>query len=131
LLLIHQLNFKNISEAFGADCSVESNSKEEHYQKTQQLMQNVVKLTHECGIQVAIGFEFGVHPLEYFVFQTEPDKERLANVKNTFLFAPIKELFDTFSSSVRSKGELGELSSINQKLWREYLELQKFLEEKK
>jgi len=66
---------------------------------------------------------------EYLVSKIKLNKEKLVNVKTLFLSAPVKELFNTFSASVRSKGELGELSSINQKLWREYLELQKFLDE--
>lgn len=41
--------------------------------------------------------------------------------------APVEELFRTFSRRVRSQGELGELSSLNQKLWRQYRKLETFL----
>ena len=41
--------------------------------------------------------------------------------------APIEELFRTFARRVRSRGELGELSSMNQKLWLQYQELERFL----
>ena len=38
-----------------------------------------------------------------------------------------RELFRTFARRVRSRGELGELSSLNQKLWLQYRELDQFL----
>ena len=41
--------------------------------------------------------------------------------------APIEALFRTFARRVRSRGELGEMSSLNQKLWLQYRELDKFL----
>ena len=43
--------------------------------------------------------------------------------------APLEELFKVFVRRVRSRGELGELSAINQKLWLEVLELRRFLAE--
>ena len=43
--------------------------------------------------------------------------------------APTEELFRTFARRVRSRGELGELSSLNQKLWLQYRELDQFLRE--
>lgn len=42
--------------------------------------------------------------------------------------APIEEMIRVFSSRVRSRGELGELSSIIQRVWNEYLMLSSFLE---
>ena len=42
--------------------------------------------------------------------------------------APMEKLFLTFASRVRSRGELGELSSLNQRVWGEYLLLKEFLE---
>jgi hypothetical protein len=42
--------------------------------------------------------------------------------------APIEELLLTFVRRVRSRGELGELSALNQKLWLEYRELARFLD---
>ena len=42
--------------------------------------------------------------------------------------APIEELFKTYAKRVRSKGELGVLSALNQKLWLQYKELKDFLE---
>lgn len=41
--------------------------------------------------------------------------------------APIQELFKTYTANVGSRGELGVLSSLNQKLWLQYRELKEFL----
>jgi hypothetical protein len=54
------------AEAFGADCSILSKTTEEHYRSSQKLMQRVLQLAHERKMQVAMGFEFGVLPPEYF-----------------------------------------------------------------
>jgi len=43
--------------------------------------------------------------------------------------APLKNLFVTFARRVRSKGELGELSSLNQRVWLQYRELDAFLKQ--
>jgi len=43
--------------------------------------------------------------------------------------APIEKLFRMFARRVRSRGELGELSSLNQKLGLQYRELDQFLRE--
>ncbi|QEC43209.1 hypothetical protein FSB84_16455 [Pseudobacter ginsenosidimutans] len=56
-------------EAFGADCSILSRTTEEHYTNTQALMQQVLQLAHERGMQFAMGFEFGVLPPEFFSLQ--------------------------------------------------------------
>lgn len=53
-------------DSFGADCSILSKTKEEHYLHSQSLMQQVIKMAHDRNIEVAIGFEFGVHPPEYY-----------------------------------------------------------------
>jgi len=58
--------FHERGPAFGSDCSVLSTGKAEHYRRTQDLMQTVVKMAHARRMQVAIGFEFGVHPPEFF-----------------------------------------------------------------
>jgi hypothetical protein len=41
--------------------------------------------------------------------------------------APIRELFAAYAANTGSRGELGVLSSLNQKLWLQYRELQAFL----
>src|SRR5690606_12355056 len=43
--------------------------------------------------------------------------------------APIERLFTTYASRVRSRGELGVLSSLNQRIWREYGLLNDFLQQ--
>jgi hypothetical protein len=52
------------AEAFGTDGAVTARSNEERYRNAQMLMRQVIVMAHARGIQVAIGFEFGVHPPE-------------------------------------------------------------------
>ena len=54
------------AEAFGSDCSVLSKTTEEHYRNTQRLMRDVLRMAHDRDIKMAMGFEFGVVPPEYF-----------------------------------------------------------------
>ena len=54
-------------------------------------------------------------------------KERLPHVKNEFNKAPIQRLFEVFAKRVRSRGELGVLASLNQRVWGEYQMLDSFL----
>lgn len=51
--------------AFGSDAAVLSRDNEEHYQRTRNLMRRVLTMAHERGIQMAMGFEFGIHPPEF------------------------------------------------------------------
>jgi hypothetical protein len=51
-------------------------------------------------------------------------KEALNNLNET----PIEDLFNTFKNRKLNKGELGVLSSLNQKLWLQFKELKAFLE---
>ena len=55
------------------------------------------------------------------------DQERFRQAKDAFEQAPIREMFEVFAQRVRSSGELGELSSLNQRLWGEYQMLASFL----
>lgn len=61
------------AEAFGNDGSVTSYSPREHYEKAQGLMRDVLKMAHERGIRMAMGFEFGVIPPEYFSLNVAGD----------------------------------------------------------
>lgn len=54
------------AEAFGNTGSVTARTTLEHYERAQQLMRDVLTLAHERGIRMAMGFEFGVLPPEYF-----------------------------------------------------------------
>ncbi len=60
---------------------------------------------------------------------TEIRGNRLAEARESLRQAPVEEMFAVFASRVRSRGELGELASLNQRVWREYLLLDAFLEE--
>lgn len=53
-------------DAFGSEASIASKSTKEHYDNSQGLMKKVLLMAHERGIQMAMGFEFGVIPPEYF-----------------------------------------------------------------
>jgi hypothetical protein len=61
------------ADAFGADCSIKAANNEARYQKAQDLMKRVLEEAHKRGIQFALGFEFGVHPPEYFSLSTGSD----------------------------------------------------------
>ncbi len=52
------------ASAFGADCALLARNNEEQYAFTQGLMRKVIAHAHKRGIQVGIGFEFGIHPPE-------------------------------------------------------------------
>ncbi len=51
--------------AFGADCATLAADNEDAYRRAQQLIRRVLEMAHERGIQVAMGFEFGIHPPEF------------------------------------------------------------------
>lgn len=59
--------------AFGSDASITSRTTEEHYKNTQNLMRDVLVMAHERGIRMAMGFEFGVIPPEYFSLNVADD----------------------------------------------------------
>jgi hypothetical protein len=94
------------AEYFGADCSVLANTNGERYEKSQKLMQKVLKMAHQRGIQMAMGFEFGVAPPEYASIRTESDmywKGDGSLVYNPFdpdatgiLYATIDNILETY-----------------------------------
>ncbi len=53
------------AEAFGAECAVLARDNEDRYRRAQELMRRVLAMAHERGIQMAMGFEFGIHPPEF------------------------------------------------------------------
>lgn len=57
----------------------------------------------------------------------EDIRGELATARSALEATPIEDLFRTYAGRVRSRGELGVLSSINQRLWLQYLDLKKFL----
>ncbi|MGE5395224.1 MAG: hypothetical protein ACM3P1_10800, partial [Candidatus Saccharibacteria bacterium] len=44
--------------------------------------------------------------------------------------APLQKMFDAYTRRINSRGELGVLSSLNQRVWSEYKELQNYLNQK-
>lgn len=59
---------------------------------------------------------------------TENDAADIEKLREKLQEAPLEKMFGTFASRVRSRGELGALSSLNQRVWGEYLLLKAFLE---
>ena len=53
-------------DAFGARCATTARNNVERYQLAQKQMQRVIEMAHRRGIQVGLGFEFGIHPLEFW-----------------------------------------------------------------
>lgn len=53
------------AEAFGARCAVLARDNGDRYRLGQELLRSVLKMAHDRGIQMAMGFEFGIHPLEF------------------------------------------------------------------
>lgn len=53
------------AEAFGARCAVLARDNSDRYRRGQELLRYVLKMAHEREIQMAMGFEFGIHPLEF------------------------------------------------------------------
>jgi hypothetical protein len=53
------------AEAFGARCAILARDNNDRYRRAQKLMRDVLEMAHDRGIQMAMGFEFGIHPLEF------------------------------------------------------------------
>jgi hypothetical protein len=62
-------------------------------------------------------------------FDVKRKRESIANARKSLDEAPMERLFKVYASRVRSRGELGVLSSLNQKLFNEFLGLKRFLYE--
>jgi hypothetical protein len=68
---------------------------------------------------------------DYLLGRIQQDEmsSRTSQARPALESAPIEQLFRAYASRVRSKGDLGVLSSLNQRLWLQYRELQQFLNE--
>jgi hypothetical protein len=53
------------AKAFGARCAILATDNEDRYRRAQLLIRRVLEMAHERQIQMAIGFEFGIHPPEF------------------------------------------------------------------
>ncbi len=56
-------------------------------------------------------------------------QEQIDTARDALSKAPVEKMINAFASRVRSRGELGELSSINQRIWREYQLLTEFMDQ--
>lgn len=53
------------AEAFGSSAATLAKDNEDRYRRAQGLIRRVIAMAHARGIRVAIGFEFGIWPLEF------------------------------------------------------------------
>ena len=60
-------------------------------------------------------------------FDPASGKDAIHLARKSLDEAPMERLFRVYASRVRSRGELGVLSSLNQKLFNEYNDLKRFL----
>lgn len=88
---------------FGADAAIRARTKEDRYRLAHDLMRKVMRMAHERGIQVAMGFEFGVHPPEFAsIVPPEsriggamlPDPTHPANI--AILYAGLDDLLNSY-----------------------------------
>ncbi len=59
--------------------------------------------------------------------EKEIARQQVDQARESLAKAPVEVMIRTFASRVRSRGELGGLASINQRIWGEYLLLRDFL----
>ncbi|MBN2093117.1 hypothetical protein JW964_26070, partial [candidate division KSB1 bacterium] len=94
------------AEYFGAENAILARTNEERYANAQKLMQKVLMMAQERGIQMAMGFEFGVAPPEFASIHTHSDMYWTGNasmVYNPFdpdvagiLYATIDNILETY-----------------------------------
>ena len=94
------------AEYFGADCAITAKNNADRYIKAQELMKKVLTMAHQRGMQMALGFEFGVAPLEYASIRTHNDMYWIGHgslVYNPFdpdatgiLYATIDNILETY-----------------------------------
>jgi hypothetical protein len=84
-------------------------------------------LLHEVSVSMEPAWELrNMHLIESN--NSRLPEQNIEDAKRFLTNAPIEEMIKVFASKVRSRGELGELSSINQRVWTEYQLLNEFLE---
>lgn len=89
----------------------------------------VALLLNEIGRRLEPAWNLRNDILTGQVTDTGEDRRRFTDARDEFEKAPVRELFETFATRVRSRGELGGLSSLNQRVWREVQLLDEFLKE--
>jgi len=88
-----------------------------------------VLLLHETGLKIQPAYYWKEDVLtDSFASPDQKEKERVSCLKSLDE-APLQALFETYAARVRSQGERGVLSSLNQKLGLEVKELRRFFED--
>jgi hypothetical protein len=90
------------AKAFGAKCAVTARTNEDRYRQAQALMRRVIELAHQRGIQVGIGFEFGIHPPEFASIVPQDSWIRGALLPDPTHPASIEILRNTLDDILRS-----------------------------
>jgi len=115
---------KTVSELRSAESRKEWRSNLEYLEYTLQ----GVLLIEKTGDTLASAYSLRQRLLAGSVDESEKDRliqEALASLNQ----APIRELIEAYGKRIRSQGDRGVLSSINQKLWGLTQSLRAFLEE--
>ncbi len=92
--------------AFGPRCALLASDNRDHYTRAQGLMRRVIQLAHERGIQVGIGFEFGIHPPELASIVPPRSWIRGAMLPDPTHPASIEILHNTLDDMLRAYPEL-------------------------
>jgi hypothetical protein len=86
-----------------------------------------VLLLHETGLRLKPAYDLK-YPRAQAEIPSSERSQRFREAMDEWKKAPLNELFTTYAKRVRSRGELGVLSSLNQKLGVVSQELKAFLE---
>jgi len=84
-------------------------------------------LLHETGLRLKPAYDLK-YPRAQAEIPSSERSQRFREAMDEWKKAPLNELFTTYAKRVRSRGELGVLSSLNQKLGVVSQELKAFLE---
>jgi hypothetical protein len=77
--------------------------------------------------KVGQGLEPAYRLKEESLLHGDVGREKIEEARRALDAAPVRELFETYASRVRSRGELGVLSSLHQRLWLQYRELREYV----
>lgn len=94
------------AQSFGSDAAVLARDNADRYRRAQDLMQRVVRHAHRRGIQVGMGFEFGIHPPEFFSVVPADSWIRGANLPDPFHPASIEILHRTLDNLLTTYPEI-------------------------
>ncbi len=94
------------AQAFGPRCALLAKDTQDHYDRAQALMGRVIEMAHERGIQVGIGFEFGIHPPEFASIVPPRSWIRGANLPDPTHPASIEILHNTLDNMLQAYTDL-------------------------